>query len=95
MNTVLYLSASGASYETRAYTTADITELVNAQGLQALTSADRPVSRTETATDHASSKKRFILTVRRTQTPGSLVQSLSLHLKLLTVWTMYLQETFQ
>lgn len=41
MNTVLYLSASGASYETRAYTTADITELVNAQGLQALTSADR------------------------------------------------------
>ena len=41
MNTVLYLSASGASYETRAYTTADITALVNAQGLQALTSADR------------------------------------------------------
>ncbi|MGW0160127.1 hypothetical protein ACWDUN_12490 [Mycobacterium sp. NPDC003323] len=41
MNTVLFLSASGASYETRAYTTADITELVDAQGLQALTSADR------------------------------------------------------
>ena len=40
MNTVLFLSASGAIYETRAYTTADITELVNAQGLQALTSAD-------------------------------------------------------
>ncbi|MCV7432967.1 hypothetical protein [Mycolicibacterium bacteremicum] len=41
MNTVLYLSASGASYETRAYTTADITDLVQAQGLQALTSTDR------------------------------------------------------
>ncbi|MGU3501655.1 hypothetical protein [Mycobacterium sp. C31M] len=41
MNTVLYLSASGASYETRAYTTSDITDLVNDQGLQALTSADR------------------------------------------------------
>lgn len=40
MNTVLFLSASGATYETRAYTTADITDLVNAQGLQALTSAD-------------------------------------------------------
>lgn len=41
MNTVLYLSASGAAYETRAYSTADVTRLVRNQGLQALTSADR------------------------------------------------------
>ncbi len=41
MNTVLYLSAAGAAYETRAYSTADITRLVCDQGLQSLTSADR------------------------------------------------------
>lgn len=41
MNTVLYLSANGAAYETRAYSTADITRLVRDQGLQSLTSADR------------------------------------------------------
>jgi len=37
MNTVLYFSASGAVYETRAYTKSDITQLVNDQGLQCLT----------------------------------------------------------
>jgi hypothetical protein len=41
MNTILYFSASGAAYETRAYTTADIDTLVHDQGLQSLTSADR------------------------------------------------------
>lgn len=41
MNTVLYFSAHGAVYETRAYTQADITGLVHDQGLQSLTSADR------------------------------------------------------
>lgn len=41
MNTVLYFSANGAVYETRAYTQADITELVHDQRLQCLTSADR------------------------------------------------------
>lgn len=41
MNTVLYLSANGAVYETRAYTQADITQLVHDQSLQCLTSADR------------------------------------------------------
>lgn len=41
MNTVLYFSANGAAYETRAYSTADITRLVRNQGLQSLTSADR------------------------------------------------------
>ncbi|AFM19885.1 hypothetical protein Mycch_5200 [Mycolicibacterium chubuense NBB4] len=41
MNTVLYFSASGAVYETRAYTTTDIDQLVHDQGLQSLTSADR------------------------------------------------------
>jgi hypothetical protein len=41
MNTVLYFSASGAVYETRAYSNADIHELVQDQGLQCLTSADR------------------------------------------------------
>ncbi len=41
MNTVLYLSANGAAYETRAYSPADITRLVRAQGLHSLTSADR------------------------------------------------------
>jgi len=41
MNTVLYLSASGATYETDAYTPADITRLVRGHGLQSLTSTDR------------------------------------------------------
>lgn len=41
MNTVLYFSASGAAYETRAYSTADLAQLVNDQGLQCLTSGDR------------------------------------------------------
>ena len=41
MNTILYFSASGAVYETRAYTTADIDTLVHDQGLQSLNSADR------------------------------------------------------
>lgn len=41
MNTVLYFSAKGAAYETRAYSTADITRLVRDQGLQSLTSTDR------------------------------------------------------
>lgn len=41
MNTVLYLSANGAAYETRAYSTADITRLIHDQGLASLTSADR------------------------------------------------------
>jgi hypothetical protein len=40
MNTVLYFSANGPVYETRAYTKADIDELVHDQGLQCLTSAD-------------------------------------------------------
>ena len=41
MNTVLYFSAKGAVYETRAYSPADITRLIQDQGLQSLTSADR------------------------------------------------------
>ena len=41
MNTILYFSANGAVYETRAYTQADITQLVHDQRLQCLTSADR------------------------------------------------------
>jgi hypothetical protein len=41
MNTVLYFSTTGDVYETRAYTTADIDQLVQDQGLQCLTSADR------------------------------------------------------
>ncbi|KUI22234.1 hypothetical protein AU193_17965 [Mycobacterium sp. GA-1285] len=41
MNTVLYFSTNGNVYETRAYTTADIDQLVEDQGLQSLTSADR------------------------------------------------------
>ncbi|KWX68032.1 hypothetical protein [Mycobacterium sp. NAZ190054] len=40
MNTVLYFSANGAVYETRAYTKADIDKLVQDQGLHCLTSAD-------------------------------------------------------
>lgn len=40
MNTVLYLSAAGAAYETRAYSPVDITRLVRGHGLQSLTSAD-------------------------------------------------------
>lgn len=32
MNTVLYFSANGAAYETRAYSTADITRLMHDQG---------------------------------------------------------------
>ncbi|MGO4443470.1 hypothetical protein AB4Z42_08935 [Mycobacterium sp. 2YAF39] len=41
MNTVLYCSPSGVVYETRAYTKADIDQLVKSQGLQCLSSADR------------------------------------------------------
>lgn len=41
MNTVLYLSASGATYETDAYTPADITRLVRGHGLHCLTSTNR------------------------------------------------------
>src|SRR4029077_18869274 len=41
MNTVLYFSVSGVVYETRAYSTADIDQLVHDQGLQCFTSADR------------------------------------------------------
>ncbi|WP_264069012.1 hypothetical protein [Mycolicibacterium komossense] len=41
MNTVLYFSANGAVYETRAYTKVDIDQLVADQGLQCLTSPDR------------------------------------------------------
>ena len=41
MNTVLYFSASGTIYETRAYTKADIDCLIQDQGLYCLTSADR------------------------------------------------------
>lgn len=40
MNTVLYCSANGAIYETSAYSTTDIDQLVHSQGLQCLTSAD-------------------------------------------------------
>ncbi|MDN4522783.1 hypothetical protein JN086_28660 [Mycolicibacterium austroafricanum] len=40
MNTVLYFSANGAVYETRAYTKADIDHLIQDQGLHCLTSAD-------------------------------------------------------
>jgi hypothetical protein len=40
MNTVLYFSANGAVYETRAYSKADIDQLVHDQGLQCLTSSD-------------------------------------------------------
>ncbi|AQA03607.1 hypothetical protein BVC93_15645 [Mycobacterium sp. MS1601] len=41
MNTVLYFSPNGVAYETRAYTRADISELVADRGLESLTSADR------------------------------------------------------
>ena len=41
MNTVLYFSPSGVVYETRAYSNADIAELVHHCGLECLTSADR------------------------------------------------------
>jgi hypothetical protein len=41
MTAVLYFSASGAAYETHAYTKADIAELVDRRGLQSLTSGDR------------------------------------------------------
>ena len=41
MNTVLYFSANGAVYETRAYSAADIARLMHDHGLQSLTSADR------------------------------------------------------
>jgi len=41
MNTVLYCSSNGIVYETRAYTKADIDQLVHNHGLVCLTSADR------------------------------------------------------
>jgi hypothetical protein len=41
MNTILYCSPNGVVYETRAYSKADIDQLVEHQGLQCLTSADR------------------------------------------------------
>lgn len=41
MNTVLYFSPNGVVYETRAYSNADITELVHDCGLESLTSTDR------------------------------------------------------
>lgn len=41
MNTVLYFSANGVAYETRAYSKADIAELVDDYGLESLSSTDR------------------------------------------------------
>jgi len=41
MNTILYFSPNGVAYETRAYSKADIAELVNDYGLESLTSTDR------------------------------------------------------
>jgi hypothetical protein len=41
MNTVLYFSPNDVVYETRAYSKADIAELVHDCGLESLTSADR------------------------------------------------------
>ena len=41
MNTVLYFSPVGVVYETRAYSNADIAELVHHHGLESLSSADR------------------------------------------------------
>jgi hypothetical protein len=40
MNTVLYFTPTGTVYETKAYTKADIAQLVHDRGLQCLTSAD-------------------------------------------------------
>lgn len=41
MNTVLYFSPEGVVYETRAYTSSDIRDLVDNYGLESLTSTDR------------------------------------------------------
>ena len=41
MNTVLYFSPDAVAYETRAYTKADIAELIDAYGLESLSSTDR------------------------------------------------------
>lgn len=41
MNTVLYFSADGAVYETRAYSRADIRRLIQDHGLDSLSSANR------------------------------------------------------
>lgn len=41
MNTVLYFGLNDVVYETRAYSNADIAELVHNYGLECLTSADR------------------------------------------------------
>lgn len=41
MNTVLYFSTRGVIYETRAYSKADIADLVQEQGLHSLNSSDR------------------------------------------------------
>ena len=41
MNTVLYFSPEGVVYETRAYTSTDIRDLVDNYGLESLTSTDR------------------------------------------------------
>ncbi len=41
MNTVLYFSPNDVVYQTRAYTKADVAELVHDYGLESLTSADR------------------------------------------------------
>ncbi|KGI70433.1 hypothetical protein MJO55_26960 [Mycolicibacterium rufum] len=41
MNTILYFSAQGPAYETRAYTKADVDRLIHDRGLQSLSSADR------------------------------------------------------
>ncbi|HZU48962.1 MAG TPA: hypothetical protein VFA16_17175 [Mycobacterium sp.] len=40
MNTVLYFSPTGVAYETRAFSKADIADLVNDCGLESLTSTD-------------------------------------------------------
>jgi len=41
MNTILYFSPEGAVYETRAYSNADIVNLVRDYGLESFTSEDR------------------------------------------------------
>ena len=41
MNTVLYFSPNGVVYETHAYSSADIAELIHDCGLESLTSSDR------------------------------------------------------